>query len=261
MESYFDNIKEKVIVEFNNSEFMIYAAIAWITDFDIIKELTKIVKKGVQVELIINKDDKFLMRELQLNEFVENGGRLFLYPCDNDSIMHNKFCVIDLSTTITGSFNWSFAAATKNKENIIIARDNLEFSKNFAREFKKIKQSSILYESKKTQNIDLIHYVIVSHIQRMWADIDKGIVIFLKEDSKMCPLIINTNDLDFIQHFEVEKILGYWNGKSVFFDLNGQKQTVKFDDLTYYDFVCEDTNFFKYLNSIQKPEYYYEIGI
>ena len=38
--------------------------------------------------------------------------------------MHNKFCVIDNQTVITGSYNWSSNAEFKNEENISIIRDN-----------------------------------------------------------------------------------------------------------------------------------------
>ena len=34
--------------------------------------------------------------------------------------MHNKYCIIDNDTVITGSYNWTTAAETKNDENITI---------------------------------------------------------------------------------------------------------------------------------------------
>jgi len=43
---------------------------------------------------------------------------------NGDLLMHNKFAVIDNSTVITGSFNWTYSATIKNNENIIITSRN-----------------------------------------------------------------------------------------------------------------------------------------
>ena len=34
--------------------------------------------------------------------------------------MHNKFCIFDGSILITGSYNWTYSAESRNAENIII---------------------------------------------------------------------------------------------------------------------------------------------
>jgi PLD-like domain len=260
MESYFENIKERILNEFDRAEFVIYAAVAWVTDFDIIKELSKLSQKGIQVELIINKDEKFSKRELQFDNFIKSGGRLFLYPNDNDSIMHNKFCVIDLSTSITGSFNWSFAAETKNKENIIIARDNSQLAKNFALEFKKLKQSSVIFETQKVNNLDLSHYVTISATQRRSRHESinyRRILLTLKEGKKMCYLEIETNDIKFIEGFNPPKaVLGYWKNKSEYYNIDTKElQYVEFEDSTLFDFECTDSQFFKTISENINGEY------
>ena len=48
--------------------------------------------------------------------------------------MHNKYLVVDESTVITGSFNWTSKAVTTNKENIVIISDDKtanDFISNF----------------------------------------------------------------------------------------------------------------------------------
>lgn len=44
-------------------------------------------------------------------------------PANGDYLMHHKFAVIDGSTLITGSFNWTMQALMGNNENIIITQD------------------------------------------------------------------------------------------------------------------------------------------
>ena len=51
--------------------------------------------------------------------------------------MHHKFCVIDLLTSIHGSFNWT-KAANYNKETISVDR-NRETAEQFTSEFLKLK--------------------------------------------------------------------------------------------------------------------------
>lgn len=42
---------------------------------------------------------------------------------DSSGLMHNKFCVIDSRLLITGSYNWTKAAETKNDENLLMIPD------------------------------------------------------------------------------------------------------------------------------------------
>ena len=58
-------------------------------------------------------------------------------PCVTDrstAAMHNKYCIVDSAQVITGSFNWSKNAETKNQENLVILSDPKvisEFASNF----------------------------------------------------------------------------------------------------------------------------------
>lgn len=54
--------------------------------------------------------------------------------------MHHKFCVIDDKIAITGSYNWTYYAETRNVENIIIS-DNPEIVNGYASEFQRLKQA------------------------------------------------------------------------------------------------------------------------
>lgn len=41
-----------------------------------------------------------------------NGSRVYKIGNGDTELMHNKFCIIDYSTVITGSYNWSYKART-----------------------------------------------------------------------------------------------------------------------------------------------------
>ena len=51
--------------------------------------------------------------------------------------MHHKFCVIDDSLAITGSYNWTYYAETRNVENIVIS-DNSDIVMLFSAEFQRL---------------------------------------------------------------------------------------------------------------------------
>ena len=53
--------------------------------------------------------------------------------------MHNKFCIIDYSTIITGSYNWSYKAEN-NFENVIINYDDTALAEQFISEFNQIRK-------------------------------------------------------------------------------------------------------------------------
>ena len=70
MEVHFDNIKENIINEINCAKFSIYVCVAWVSENFIIKELTNCLKLGIQVELLVNYDDKFDYSKHKFEDFI-----------------------------------------------------------------------------------------------------------------------------------------------------------------------------------------------
>lgn len=63
--------------------------------------------------------------------------------------MHHKFCVIDESVVITGSFNWTSQAVQFNQENIIFY-ENKDLAAKYVAEFNKLWaqfETSITYDT------------------------------------------------------------------------------------------------------------------
>ena len=59
--------------------------------------------------------------------------------------MHNKFAIIDEAVIITGSFNWTLSASTKNQENILIL-ENKQVVNSYLSEFNKLWNNFKLYD-------------------------------------------------------------------------------------------------------------------
>ncbi|MBS7657808.1 MAG: phospholipase D family protein [Candidatus Bathyarchaeia archaeon] len=130
--------EKRLIYWFNKANFSIHVMIYSFTLDSISDALIAAYKRGVEVKVIIEKE--------QLNEYSEyyklkNAG-IEVKLDANPALMHNKVAIIDGIIVITGSYNWSLSAETKNNENMIIIK-NAEVAKIYEEEFQKIWRESI----------------------------------------------------------------------------------------------------------------------
>ena len=138
-QAYFDDIQLHILNALRKARNTIHIAVAWFTDQEIFDLLCKKQQAGVRVELIIVNDAINRKSPIQYEKLSELGG-LFLMIGDkkkSSAIMHNKFCVIDGVTVITGSYNWS-KQAQENWENITIISGDTSFAQQFLQEFSAI---------------------------------------------------------------------------------------------------------------------------
>lgn len=136
--AYFENIKTHIIEELKKANSSIIVAVAWFTDNELFEILCQKATKGVNVELIIANDEININSNINYDRINQSGGYFSFDKNDNpNSLMHNKFCLIDLNKTITGSYNWSYKARS-NRENITITSDS-SLALQFARQFYKLK--------------------------------------------------------------------------------------------------------------------------
>lgn len=135
-EILFEDIQHQIIDEIKAAKYIIWVAMAWFTDPDIFKELEKKKRQGLNIQIVIDDNDKNRNAAFNIDEHFE------VYWVSIESlyknIMHDKFCIIDLQTVIHGTFNWT-RAAQYNKETISIDK-NRETAEKFADEFMKLKK-------------------------------------------------------------------------------------------------------------------------
>lgn len=147
-EAVFENISERIVAEINKAQSSIYVAVAWFTNRNIFDALIKKSQENCQVLLMFSNDcinDNSLIDFELLNI---KYSKIFRIGDGDSELMHNKFCVIDHCTVITGSYNWSYKAES-NFENIIVTYDDTTLAEQFISEFRKIKGR--YYPESKTQ--------------------------------------------------------------------------------------------------------------
>ena len=133
IKAHFSNIHKVIINHLERSQTEIVAAIAWFTDRDIFEVLCKKAHSGIKITLALIGDEiNQGPGGLNFPRLSNVGGKvIFLPPGSRDApTMHHKFCVIDRSTVITGSYNWSHKARS-NDENITIVTDSTDFAAKY----------------------------------------------------------------------------------------------------------------------------------
>jgi phosphatidylserine/phosphatidylglycerophosphate/cardiolipin synthase-like enzyme len=89
------------------------------TSAPIAKALVNAHKKGIKVQVILDKSQK--SQKYTSATFLINSG-IPTYIDSKHAIAHNKIMIIDRETVITGSFNFTRAAEEKNAENLLIIK-------------------------------------------------------------------------------------------------------------------------------------------
>ena len=128
----FDEIKDTIIQGIRSAKYIIWAAVAWITDKDIYQELLLRKRDGVNLRIITSDEpsNSFLINDL-CREF-----DTIKIPCWGENLrnrLHDKFCIIDFDYVMHGSYNWS-KNAQNNEETLSTALDR-DFVKKFLDQF------------------------------------------------------------------------------------------------------------------------------
>lgn len=178
MKAIFRQISKQITDELAMADKSLCIAVAWFTNETIFDILIHKIHSGVSVELIINNDHINNRQDgLEFNEFIKLGGKF--YFADNSCLMHHKFVIIDNCKLISGSYNWTYNAEFRNKENIVFT-DNSTIIKQFNSEFNFLKSSgelqsgTIEINSAKTSEINMKEYMKDDYYFKSIAEERKG---------------------------------------------------------------------------------------
>lgn len=113
---HFSKIKDEIIANIKKAHKSIKVAVAWFTDEDIIRALSQKKEKGIEIEVVISNAKENFENINNFKVYLRLQAKLFIA---SKPFLHHKFCIIDDSIIINGSYNWSYAAKW-NEENIIV---------------------------------------------------------------------------------------------------------------------------------------------
>jgi len=138
-DAVFENIAERIQQEISKAEKSIFIAVAWFTNKNLFNELVNKARNGCTVSLIISNDNINLNSSIDFEQLLTDKSKIYKIGNGDTELMHNKFCVIDYSTVITGSYNWSYKAES-NFENVIITTNDTTLAEQFIFEFNNIRR-------------------------------------------------------------------------------------------------------------------------
>jgi hypothetical protein len=151
-QAIFENIAESIQQEIRKAKRTIFIAVAWFTNKDIFEELVAKAKEGCTINLMLSNDTINNESSIDFERLNIGNSKVFFVGDGDKELMHNKFCVIDGNTVITGSYNWSYKAE-KNVENITITSGDQTLAQQFINEFNNIKQR--YFPNEKETTLDL----------------------------------------------------------------------------------------------------------
>lgn len=138
-EAVFENIAERIQQEISKAQKSVFIAVAWFTNKSLFNELVNKARNGCTVSLIISNDNINLNSSINFEQLLTGKSKVYKIGNGDTELMHNKFCVIDYSTVITGSYNWSYKAES-NFENVIITSNDTTLAEQFISEFNNIRR-------------------------------------------------------------------------------------------------------------------------
>ena len=146
----FSDIEFKIISEIEKANTSILVAVAWFNSHALFYKLIEKAQLGLQVEVITsNSEISNEISDATVEDFIAAGGDLYKYGADNTRygrLMHNKFCVIDTNTVITGSYNWT-NKGSYNEENVVIFRDNKTAEDYFQKFYNLLEEATLFLPS------------------------------------------------------------------------------------------------------------------
>ena len=111
---------DAIVRELDKAQSTVLVQAYSFTSYKIAKALLDAHKRGVKVEVILDKSQK--SDQYSSADFLANSGMSVKIDSQH-AIAHNKVMIIDGETVITGSFNFTKAAEENNAENLLVIHE------------------------------------------------------------------------------------------------------------------------------------------
>jgi phosphatidylserine/phosphatidylglycerophosphate/cardiolipin synthase-like enzyme len=133
---------DAIVKELNNAKVSVLIQAYSLTSTTIAKALLETHKRGVRVDVILDKSQR--TEKYSSPTFLFNAGIRVLIDSKHGKA-HDKIIIIDEETVITGSYNFTNAAEKDNAENLLVVRDK-NLAKRYIKNWNFHAQHSETYE-------------------------------------------------------------------------------------------------------------------
>lgn len=182
------NVIQQELFAANHS---IKICVAWFTNDLLFQPLLPKLKDGVEIDIILNKDDINLSvtNKIDFEKFKQMGGRLHWNT--SKKLLHHKFCIIDGRIVIAGSYNWT-NKAEYNHEDITVYTDEQNTLSHYESVFEKLLQEHPELNKNRKQNSDITSSHKYSIIE--YTSTDENIVTPNNDNAFDGKIVFNTYD-------------------------------------------------------------------
>jgi hypothetical protein len=134
----FENFPLVIEPELNLAKKKLVIAVAWITFQRYSRTFKSVAMRGVSVRIYCADHPTNRKQTKEINGLRKSGVEVILYKMPRKTnFMHHKFAIIDESTVLTGSFNWS-DNALKSFENLLVIKEEPAVIQAFLGEVSKL---------------------------------------------------------------------------------------------------------------------------
>ncbi len=119
-----ENQRDIVIEALKMAKHSVVIAVAWINFNEYGSTINELLQNGVNIRIVVNDDVKNAKYAGLIGNLQNNGLQYkMIHMPKNSNYMHHKFCVIDKTMCMMGSFNWTKNANENNFEDLSISHD------------------------------------------------------------------------------------------------------------------------------------------
>jgi phosphatidylserine/phosphatidylglycerophosphate/cardiolipin synthase-like enzyme len=133
---------DAILQQINRAKTEILIQAYSFTSKPIAQALIAAQKRGIRITAVLDKSNR--TQKYSAATFLKNVG-VPVFIDDKHAIAHNKIMIIDNRVVITGSFNFTMAAETKNAENLLIIEDLPDLTRAYRENFQKHLRHSLAY--------------------------------------------------------------------------------------------------------------------
>lgn len=133
---------DAVVAEIGKARSEILVQAYSFTSKPIAKALLDAKKRGARIEAVLDKSN--VTAKYSAATFLSHTGIQVLIDAKH-AIAHNKVMIIDGTTLITGSFNFTSAAENKNAENLLVIKGNQKLTDRYIKNYEEHKGHSDPY--------------------------------------------------------------------------------------------------------------------
>lgn len=134
-QAIFSNIRDEIIQSIRMAKHSIWITIAWFSDNNLYQELQNQKNQGVHIRILISDEQTNQNMIAKLKEQFETTV-VSRWGYNSYNRLHSKYCIIDNSIILQGSFNWT-PTASQNEEHLTVSVDK-QLAEQYTEYFKEI---------------------------------------------------------------------------------------------------------------------------